>query len=205
MDVLKLVQELNQQFGIEIIPVIRMACVPDRAVGYCGGGNLHLLGNGSQTSIRDVRLDLTQRYPSLQIHLQHNGCVRWKTQGRAVKNVPHFCKYCGVEALTVGEAASLGVPVNEKAKKGIEISVVGPGNYHEQHVKKNAQSHFNLYFYDNTWWHICPEGPGKDAWRKSRMTIRKFPHKCKKCKMVVGAEGWSLNTAFKLPHFLGVK
>ena len=201
MDVLKLVQELNDQFGTEIIPVIKMACVPDRAVGYCGGGAVHLLGSGSQTSIRDIRLDLTQRYPALQILLHHNGCARW-TQGRVVKNVPYFCKYCGAEALTQAEAASLGVPVNEKVKKGMEVSVIGPTHYYGNRIA-NSPSHFNLYYRDDQWWHVCPEGPGDKSYRKSRMTVRKFPHTCKKCKQTVGAEGWSLNTAFKLPHFLG--
>lgn len=201
MDVLKLVQELKDQFGTEIIPVIRMACVPGGAVG-CGGGAVHPLGNGSQTSIRDIRLDLTQRHPALQILLYHNGCTRW-TQGRIVKNVPYFCKYCGAEALTQAEAASLGVPVNEKAKKGMEVSVIGPDMHYYGKKVLNSDSHFNLYYQNNQWWHVCSKGPGADAYRKSRMTIHKFPHICKKCKMVLGTEGWSLNTAFKLPHFLG--
>lgn len=204
MDVLKLVKELSEQFGTEIIPVIKMTSLPERAVGHQGGGYNQLLSKDTNTTIRDIRLDLTYARPSLHIHLNHNGCTRW-TSGRIVKNVPHYCKYCGVEALSKADAAALGVPVNEKAKQGLEISIIGPGHPTHHRVLNKGFAIHNLYHLEDTWWHLCDKGPGKYDYRKSRMTVKKFPHTCKKCKMVVGAENFSLNTAFKLPHFVGSK
>ena len=215
MDILKIVKELSEQFDTEIVPIIKMVASHRDTAGYIGGGQTVYLNKDVGTIVKDMSINLTYLTPSLLITLVHTNCIRW-TQGRIIKEVPHFCKCCGIEALSVVDAAKLGVPVNEKAKPSIEIRSIGD-NYHQYNAIKQSTTVFDLYSFEGYWWHLCPalnvdrtEIP-KNRYLyhysrsfHSRMTARKFPHKCQKCKQKVG-EGLKLNVAFKLHSMIGKK
>jgi hypothetical protein len=190
MNVSKLIEDLKTQYP-DIYADVKMTSLPKKWLGHFNGV---VLNEDAGTLLKEVRINLQYSVPVVQVSLVHNGCVRW-ANGRVIKTVPYFCKFCGNQPLSEAHADILGLPIKAAVAK-MQLRVMGPNGY--EFAEKPRFEVANMILCDDQWWHKCSEGP-THRYNCSRLTIKKFPHKCKNCKMLIGDASFNLKSAFKLP------
>ena len=194
MNIPELTKKLSEEFGVTIESQILLIPTPKQAVVHYGNV---IINQEANTRLLHTTIDFTLAVPYFKVMLQHLDCVRWGGS-RKINKAPYNCTACGKEAISAEDGIRLGLPINPNAKKKIQIFIVGEkwlGRYGDFEVH-------NLTAHAGMWFHKCRE---LQHYEKTRMTIDKFPKKCKYCDEPLGAADFDLNMAFKLPSFVGDK
>lgn len=195
MNVSKILEEIKKLYPDSWVDV-KMSSIHGKRIGNNPKGII--VDEEANTILKEIKISLQYSAPVINVCIVHPGCNRW-ANSQIIRSVPFYCKYCGKQPLTEANAEMLGLPIKPTVAK-MQIRVMGPNGYEYSGDKRFEVSNMILCG-DNQWWHQCKEGP-VNKFETSRLTIKKFPHKCKNCKMLIGAASFNFKSAFKLPSLV---